>query len=54
MKVYVQAVRQKHKSCSPDTSNDQVSTTTKPPKTADLRNLGSFRVHHLPQNEDEK
>ena len=31
--------QQKHKSCSTDTSGDQVSTTTKTPKTADLSNL---------------
>ena len=39
MKVYVQSIIQKHKSCSADTSGDQVSTTTKTPKTADLSNL---------------
>ena len=32
-KVCVQAIRQKRKSRSTDTSGDQVSTTTKPPKT---------------------
>ena len=41
-KVCVQAVRQKHKSRSTDTSGDQVSTTTKSPKIARLSNLTSL------------
>ena len=38
-KVCVQAIRQKRKSQSTDTSGDQVSTTTKPLKIARLGNL---------------
>ena len=38
-KAFMQAIRQKRKSRSTDTSVDQVSTTTKPPKIASLGNL---------------
>ena len=38
-KAFMQAIRQKRKSRSTDTSVDQVSTTTKPPKIAPLGNL---------------
>ena len=38
-KAFMQAIRQKRKSRSTDTSVDQVSTTTKPPKIARLGNL---------------
>ena len=40
-KLCVQAIRQKRKSRSTDTSGDQVSTTTKPPKIARLSNFQS-------------
>ena len=38
-KAFMQAIRQKRKSRSTDTSVDQVSTTTKPPNIARLGNL---------------
>ena len=54
-KVCVQAIRQKRKSRSTDTSGDQVSTTTKPPKTVRLSNLevSEFITCNKISNEDE-
>ena len=54
-KLCVQAIRQKRKSRSTDTSGDQVSTTTKPPKTVRLSNLevSEFITCNKISNEDE-
>ena len=54
-KLCVQAIRQKRKSRSRDTSGDQVSTTTKPPKIARRSNLevSEFITRNKISNEDE-
>ena len=54
-KVCVQAISQKRKSWSTDTSGDQVSATTKPPKIARLSNLevSEFITRRKISNEDE-
>ena len=54
-KVCAQAIRRKRKSQSTDTSGDQVSTTTKPPKITRLSNLevSEFMARNKISNEDE-
>ena len=52
-KVCVQANRRKGKSRSTETSGDQVSTATKPPKIARLTNLEEFISRNKISNEDE-
>ena len=54
-KLCVQAIRQKRKSRSTDTSGDQLSTTTKPPKIARLSNLevSEFITRNKISNKDE-
>ena len=54
-KVCVEAIRQKRISRSPNTSGDQVSYATKPPKITCLSNLEvlEFIIHNKISNEDE-